>query len=305
MTQWTRTQAPNARDIMTPKPLTVAPDTSIPVAIHKILSQRQSEIPIVDESGKYWGMFSEKCCIRVLASINNLPDSHNTKPLVASDVMVPRQRLLTLTPQDNVFDAMSVLLANGFSSAPVISATGTFQGVFSEKTCLGFIIEAAYSGIPSGQVGQFVDEDGNRLIDPDLDIRKIAEIFVETAFGRLPVMRGENLVGQISRRDLLNSNKTLVSIIRCHLDEPNTERGARMPIAETHRATLGTLSEHNVSTFADLESCTIDSELDLFSIAQSFFESPFRRFAVLEEGKLIGQLTRSDVLRHAIALLRT
>jgi hypothetical protein len=35
-----------------------------------------------------------------------------------------------------------------------------------------------------------------------------------------------------------------------------------------------------------------------------FFESPYRRFSVVEAGKLIGQISRCDVLRDAITLLK-
>ena len=42
---------------------------------------------------------------------------------------------------------------------------------------------------------------------------------------------------------------------------------------------------------------TIPPELDLFRIAQAFVELRVRRLPVMEEGRLIGQLSRRDVLR--------
>ena len=42
---------------------------------------------------------------------------------------------------------------------------------------------------------------------------------------------------------------------------------------------------------------TIPPELDLFRIAQAFVDLHVRRLPVMEEGRLIGQLSRRDVLR--------
>lgn len=109
-------------------------------------------MPIVDGTGQYCGMFSEKCCIRVLASLVELIDASIRNPPKASDVMVPRNSLFTLSPEDDVFDAMSTLLKNGYSGAPVIDPNGHFLGVFSEKTCLGYVIEAAYSGLQGNRI---------------------------------------------------------------------------------------------------------------------------------------------------------
>ncbi|WP_436714651.1 CBS domain-containing protein [Roseiconus lacunae] len=295
---------PLASDIMTPNIQTLLPDTLIPIAIHEILTRKYSEMPIVNADGQYLGMFSEKCCMRVLASLVELIDTSKRDPPKASNVMVPREKLFTLDPGEDVFVAMSSLLAMGYSGAPVIAANGEFLGIFSERTCLGFITEAAYSEIPTANVGGFIDPDCNRLIDAGTDLHTIAKIFVETSYARLPVLHEGRIVGQISRRDVLNHSKILSRILRHRLDLPRTERESSLPAADTYLAAYGMLSDHSVSAFADMTSRSIDPEMDLFSVAQLFFQSPCRRFSVLLEGRLIGQISRSDILRHAIRLLK-
>ena len=297
-------KVPLARDIMTRSIQTLLPDALVPLAIHEILTRQFSEMPIVKEDGEYLGMFSEKCCMRVLASVVELIDASKRDPPKASNVMVPRGKLFTLDPGEDVFVAMSSLLAMGYSGAPVIASDGAFLGIFSERTCLGFVIEAAYSEIPSAKVGGFIDPDSNRLIDADTDLHATAKIFVETSYARLPVVRDDRIVGQISRRDVLNHSKILSSILRHRLDQPRTERESSLPAADTYLAAYGMLSDHSVSAFADMTSRSIGPEMDLFSVAQLFFESPYRRFSVLEAGKLIGQISRCDVLRDAITLLK-
>jgi CBS domain-containing protein len=290
------------RDTMTTRTHTLLPATPIPEGIHELLTKQFSEMPIVNETGEYLGMFSETCCMRVLASLVELIDASKRKPPKASDVMVPRHSLLTLAPEGDVFDAMASLLKHGFSGAPVIDQNGHFLGVFSEKTCLGYVIEAAYSGLPSAKVRGFIDPDSNRLIDADTDLHTIAKVFMETSYGRLPVMHDRAIVGQISRRDVLTHSGILASIMRHRLNEPQVDIDSPDLETSAYLRAHDTLPDHTVLAFADVASHTIEPDMNLLSVAQLFFTSPCRRFAVLENQRLIGQLTRCDVLRAALNL---
>ena len=42
---------------------------------------------------------------------------------------------------------------------------------------------------------------------------------------------------------------------------------------------------------------TLDAEMDIFAAAAAFLNSPFRRFPVLRNGRLVGQISRADALR--------
>ena len=42
---------------------------------------------------------------------------------------------------------------------------------------------------------------------------------------------------------------------------------------------------------------TIGAGMDVISATNLFIEKPFRRFPVMEGGKLVGQLSRTDALR--------
>ncbi len=64
------------------------------------------------------------------------------------------------------------------------------------------------------------------------------------------------------------------------------------------------LPSNQVSVFMDTDARTIDPETHLLSIAQAFLLTPFRRLPVLVEGRLVGQVSRRDVLRASLDLLR-
>jgi CBS domain-containing protein len=47
---------------------------------------------------------------------------------------------------------------------------------------------------------------------------------------------------------------------------------------------------------------TIDGNLDVFDAAAKFLESKRRRFPIVEDGKLVGQISQKDILKAAMQL---
>jgi CBS domain-containing protein len=47
---------------------------------------------------------------------------------------------------------------------------------------------------------------------------------------------------------------------------------------------------------------TIDGNMNIFDAATKFLESKRRRFPIVENGKLIGQISQKDILKAALAL---
>ncbi len=47
---------------------------------------------------------------------------------------------------------------------------------------------------------------------------------------------------------------------------------------------------------------TIDGSMNVLDAAQKFLESKHRRFPIIENGKLVGQISQRDVLKAALAL---
>lgn len=118
----------------------------------------------------------------------------------AKDIMVTK--LVTLTPEMDVVDAIELLVKNRISGAPVVGEGQRFLGVFAESSSFSALLDAAYHQLPSNQVGSFMDKE-TKTISEETDILSIMQVFLDTRQRRLPVLRGEKLVGQISRRDVL------------------------------------------------------------------------------------------------------
>jgi CBS domain-containing protein len=122
------------------------------------------------------------------------------QPYYARELMI--SKVVTLSSEMDVFDAIGILLKNKISGAPVVDAGGHYVGVFSERNCLSMLVNAAYEQLPTTDLSAFVTKDAP-TIDESADILAISQVFLNENCRRLPVLKDGNLVGQVSRRDVL------------------------------------------------------------------------------------------------------
>ena len=131
---------------------------------------------------------------------------HDITTMVARDIM--KTRLTTLTPTMDVYKAIKMLVKNKISGAPVVDDKGHLLGVFSEKCSMQVLLDAAYDGLPTNQVGAFMKTDPQTTTE-DARLLTIANFFLISPWRRLPVLRDGILVGQISRRDVIAAAEKL------------------------------------------------------------------------------------------------
>ena len=123
-------------------------------------------------------------------------------PQLAKDIMVTK--LVTLSPDVDVFAAIDLLLKHRISGAPVLDG-GRLVGVLSEYDCMK-VSAAGMTDLfepTSGPVRQYMTE-AAVTTHPDAPIGDLAATFLSRRIRRLPVLddRGR-LVGLVSRRDVL------------------------------------------------------------------------------------------------------
>lgn len=98
---------------------------------------------------------------------------------------------------------------------------------------------------------------------------------------------------KISGGPVVNSNNELVGIISegdC-LKQISESRYYNMPMDKRH-------VEDRMVTHVE----TIDGNMNVFDAANKFLESRIRRFPIVENGKLVGQISQKDILKAAIKL---
>lgn len=112
--------------------------------------------------------------------------------------------LLTLSPDDDIYEAATELIERRVSGAPVIGELGELVGVLSEKDCLKVLAKGAGHEPAEGTVADFMTIDVE-TIPPAMDVYFAAGLFLSQPFRRFPVVEAGRLVGQISRRDVVKA----------------------------------------------------------------------------------------------------
>ncbi len=120
----------------------------------------------------------------------------------ARDIMT--ERVITLSPDQRVDDAVRGLLEHGLSAAPVCDKQGRLVGVLSEFDYIGVLAESAFEGWPAGHVRDWMTSNVES-VSPDEDLFALAARMHQSKHRRLIVTEDDRVVGIISRRDVAKS----------------------------------------------------------------------------------------------------
>jgi CBS domain-containing protein len=138
--------------------------------------------------------------------------------------------VITVTPETTIVEAANTMLQKHVSGLPVIDAAGKFVGIVSE----GDFIRRGEIGTqrkrgrflkfilgPGQAATDFVHEHGRKVaeimtpqlltitITEDTALDEIVELMEKNSVKRLPVMRGDRIVGIVSRANLLQAVASL------------------------------------------------------------------------------------------------
>ncbi len=107
-------------------------------------------------------------------------------------------------PDDNVSEAMRVILDNKISGVCVVDDAENLVGILSEMDCLRAVLAAAYNNDTSvGLVRDHMASENLVVAHPDEDIVDVARDMLAKNKRRRPVVENGRLIGQITCRRLL------------------------------------------------------------------------------------------------------
>jgi predicted transcriptional regulator len=113
-------------------------------------------------------------------------------------------------------------------------------------------------------------------LSPDLDIQVATKILLDNKISGAPVIDSSgNLIGMLSEKDC----------IRLVIDGMYNQIPSGTGI---------------VSEYMSRNIKTLDCKTTIVEASQQFLSTPYRRFPILEKGKLIGQISRRDVLKAIV-----
>jgi CBS domain-containing protein len=106
-------------------------------------------------------------------------------------------------PDDNVLEAMRVIIDNKISGVCVVDAEGILVGVLSELDCLRAALGATYNKTSVGLVREHMTGDNLLVAHPNENILDVAQDMLLKKHRRRPVVENGRLIGQITCRQLL------------------------------------------------------------------------------------------------------
>ena len=112
------------------------------------------------------------------------------------------------------------------------------------------------------------------VVSPDADIMDAASQLVVLNISGLLVVEGDTLVGMLTERDLID-----VALKAGYHDE----------------------SGGQVRDFMSSDVQTVEAEANLIDLAEIFATQKYRRFPVMDKGRLAGLIARRDVLRALVS----
>jgi CBS domain-containing protein len=108
---------------------------------------------------------------------------------------------------DNVLDAMQVIIDNKISGVCVVDGEGNLVGILSELDCLRAVLGAIYNDSGIGPVRDHMASDNLVVAHPNEDIVDVAQDMLLKNKRRRPVVEDGKLIGQITCRQLLTAVK--------------------------------------------------------------------------------------------------
>ena len=110
-------------------------------------------------------------------------------------------------PDDNIADAMKVIIDNKVSGVCVVDTDGNLTGILSELDCLRATLGAIYNESGIGLVKEHMTADNLLVAHPDENILDVAQDMLVKKHRRRPVVENGRLIGQITCRQLLSAVK--------------------------------------------------------------------------------------------------
>lgn len=122
--------------------------------------------------------------------------------IVIADYMT--KHVVRLTKDLSVIDAVKIMLEHKITSAPVVDGQGRLLGMFSEMDGMKVFLDSVYNQGMSGKVGDYMTQNPI-TVEADSSIVDLAEKFQTMPVRTFPVFEDNELVGVISRTDLLRA----------------------------------------------------------------------------------------------------
>jgi CBS domain-containing protein len=258
-----------AKDVARYGVIKVRSEESVYKAIEKMVDKKVSGLPVVDDTGLV-GIISEKDVLRLLYGDQFLTGS-------IGDYMT--SKVITFATDDSLTGVCDCLVKNNFRRVPILHE-GRLVGIisradliraFKDKFRPQAVTDRSTKQRGGGVLARDIMKCGLLTVQRQTPIYEAMDILASRNITGLPVVDDcMNLVGIISEKDMLR--------LIC---DPNAKAG-------------------KTEEFMTEEVVSFNHDDSLYDVCDCLVNNNFRRVPILNQGKVVGIISRADVMVHIL-----
>ena len=256
------------KNLMSENLITVDKDQNLSDALKLLRKHNVSRLPVTNNK-ELVGIISERDIANKLGSskYESMPASR----LHISSVMVKDVFTVPLTMQ--LEDVAKLMLDNGIGSVPVMD----------DDKMVGIVSKADFVTLASGiafdkiTVKEIMSKDLT-VVSPTDRLVHARRQMIESHVGRLPVVEDDELVGMITSKDLM----------RAFID-------FRKKVPEKYQKSQ--IKEVLVEDIMSTNPTTVTNDMSITEVSEIIMETGFNGLPVVEDSKVVGIITQTDILK--------
>ncbi len=254
------------KNVMTKNPVFIH-DTEFMTHVRQLMRDRHFRtVPVVDNKNRVIGVLNEKELLNIYSTKSNVTVEGFTSefPFVYPDM--------------DMMQAARLMIEAGIGRVPVLKSGQdmTLAGILS---MVDIFRNLDLDKIPSTKISEVMTTDV-KTCSPKDNVAKVWLNMKETGFSGFPVVRNGELIGMVTRRNIINAGYARIE----REDEQGTRSSMSPPV------------EKIMSTPA----YSLTPETSLKEAVQAFLKLDVGRLSVVNGGKLAGIVDRSDIIKAFI-----
>ena len=254
------------KDVMTRDPVFIQDSDFMTQARHLMRDRHFRTLPVVDAKKRVVGILTEKELLNIYSTKSNVTVQGFTSefPFVY--------------PEMDMMEAAKLMIEADMGRVPVLKSGQdmTLAGLLS---IVDIFRNLKPERIPQKKLKEIMTTDVKTLSPKD-NIAKAWMNMKETGFSGFPVLKNGELVGMVTRRNIINAGYARI------------ER-------EDNQGTKSTMSPA-VEKIMSTPAYSLSSEAMLAEAIEAFLKLDVGRISVTNEGKLVGIVDRNDIIKAFI-----
>jgi CBS domain-containing protein len=184
--------------------------------------------------------------------------------------------VITVLANAGIKDAARLLIEHSISALPVVDSKGALVGIVSEADLMPMearpdpLSQATPIPPTAGTTPHTVSDVMTRsvvTVPSTAEVSQAARVMIEADVKRVPVMRGEQLVGIVSRRDLVRVIARRDQDVQAQLERQLQEAGLALGRSDVNVAagvaTIAALDEDQIRRLAESVALTVPGVLEV------------------------------------------